>query len=512
LRRVTVTVTAASRHGSCIVHTANNLVVVGACGVVRACCCVAFCLAAAWCAPCMARSLGLQGLLPTNSASVVGSLAFGSSVPSKLLFLGAFARSDEHAAGRERCVAAGDHEHTTNNRTNGHSEHATNSLTACRSDACVCGARSPRARAARRACLFGGVCPAYCNGSGAVRCRSEVYCSGRGPRHANGRHGILDQIDRPCVAGAIKTGVSARVLTLADRLTACSELCIACRGSASIRNFQTNLNIGPVPLTLTEGGTPHPTAKVHTGFQSAAAALWTLLEPKLPTATDASEPVLVTGHSLGGGIATLLALHLHAAGRDAALLTVAGPRLGDAAFAQLFRERCTIPAVHVPSHAQRIAYARAHRERARRRASAVRACVDVRVSSSTTTTRCSHLTSSSGTGSDLNMWAVWSSATRTRPVCMRAKTPNASRTATRPPRREGRPHCAASLSITVSRSAASNPPARGRCARTCALRSSIARTSLGIDVVPGAAACAGRYLGLYIGLRLEHPSVWLRAP
>jgi len=125
------------------------------------------------------------------------------------------------------------------------------------------------------------------------------------------------------------------------------QLCIACRGSASIRNFQTNLNIGPVPLTLTEGGTPHPTAKVHTGFQSAAAALWTLLEPKLPTATDASEPVLVTGHSLGGGIATLLALHLHAAGRDAALLTVAGPRLGDAAFAQLFRERCTIPAVHL---------------------------------------------------------------------------------------------------------------------------------------------------------------------
>ena len=49
----------------------------------------------------------------------------------------------------------------------------------------------------------------------------------------------------------------------------------------------------------------------------------------------------VTGHSLGGGIATFLALHLHAAGRGPpALLTIAGPRLGNSAFAALYRERC----------------------------------------------------------------------------------------------------------------------------------------------------------------------------
>ena len=133
------------------------------------------------------------------------------------------------------------------------------------------------------------------------------------------------------------------------------QLLIACRGSSGIRNFQTNLNLGPSPFTLTEGGKAHPSAKVHTGFQSAAAALWKLLEREMPPPT-AQQPVLVTGHSLGGGIATLVALHLHASGiGPSQLITVAGPRLGNAAFGAVYRERCPIPAVHLVHEADSVA-------------------------------------------------------------------------------------------------------------------------------------------------------------
>lgn len=120
------------------------------------------------------------------------------------------------------------------------------------------------------------------------------------------------------------------------------ELIVACRGSSSARNFRTNLDVGPVPLTI---GGAHPTARVHAGFQKAAAALWERIEPHAGTHAG---PVLVTGHSLGGGTATLLALHLAAAGRrDLELITVAGPRLGDGAFARHFRDAVPAAASHL---------------------------------------------------------------------------------------------------------------------------------------------------------------------
>jgi hypothetical protein len=113
---------------------------------------------------------------------------------------------------------------------------------------------------------------------------------------------------------------------------------VACRGSASVRNFRTNLDIGPVALEASPG------AKVHNGFQNAGRELWKLVRPQLP---KSSAPVLVTGHSLGGGTATMLSLALHAAGREAELITVAGPRLGDGAFAKFYRETCSLPATHL---------------------------------------------------------------------------------------------------------------------------------------------------------------------
>ena len=56
--------------------------------------------------------------------------------------------------------------------------------------------------------------------------------------------------------------------------------------------------------------------------------------------------VFPTATSLGGGTATLIALRAQAAGLAPELVTVAGPRLGNAAFAAHFREQCS-EAVHL---------------------------------------------------------------------------------------------------------------------------------------------------------------------
>ena len=119
--------------------------------------------------------------------------------------------------------------------------------------------------------------------------------------------------------------------------TAAGEVVLACRGSASFKNFGTTTDIGPEPLLA------NPMARVHRGFQRASEGMWPLLRPHLP-ATGGR--LLVTGHSLGGGTATLLALKCEAAGLTPELITVAGPRLGDAAFASHYRERCG-EAVHL---------------------------------------------------------------------------------------------------------------------------------------------------------------------
>jgi len=114
------------------------------------------------------------------------------------------------------------------------------------------------------------------------------------------------------------------------------EVIIACRGSSNIRNFRTNFDIGPVPLETSDGDRIQLGGQVHSGFQKAAQQLWQQVEPQLPP----TGRLTVTGHSLGGGTATLLALYARARGMDTSLVTVAGPRLGTKAFAAYFRESC----------------------------------------------------------------------------------------------------------------------------------------------------------------------------
>lgn len=75
---------------------------------------------------------------------------------------------------------------------------------------------------------------------------------------------------------------------------------------------------------------------VHAGFQRALDDVWPQLEPELEELGD--RPVLYTGHSLGGALATLAASRRAArtggAGGPLAVYTFGGPRVGDEGFGE----------------------------------------------------------------------------------------------------------------------------------------------------------------------------------
>jgi hypothetical protein len=84
-----------------------------------------------------------------------------------------------------------------------------------------------------------------------------------------------------------------------------SSIIVACRGSANIKNFATNLRFNLVPAAKLSIDVPED-AFVHEGFQDASFGLWSELEQKLfdvlnQRKSEKRSSVVFTGHSLGGG-------------------------------------------------------------------------------------------------------------------------------------------------------------------------------------------------------------------
>jgi hypothetical protein len=74
---------------------------------------------------------------------------------------------------------------------------------------------------------------------------------------------------------------------------------------------------------------------VHTGFREEFDCVWPAV--KAYVESNPARPLFVTGHSLGGAIATLLALALKKElGRDVTLATFGSPRVGDKSFTREF--------------------------------------------------------------------------------------------------------------------------------------------------------------------------------
>jgi triacylglycerol lipase len=85
-----------------------------------------------------------------------------------------------------------------------------------------------------------------------------------------------------------------------------------------------------VPETISEGVPTFPDP-VHPGFAKALQSIWTQLQDRI---TLHNKPLWLTGHSLGGAIATLVAYTLPE--RVAALYTFGSPCVGTTAFAETY--------------------------------------------------------------------------------------------------------------------------------------------------------------------------------
>jgi triacylglycerol lipase len=115
--------------------------------------------------------------------------------------------------------------------------------------------------------------------------------------------------------------------------------------------LQTILADAGICLVAPKFAVPDPAIKVHCGFQDAlnslAGQITTFLQPfRAPAPAAPAKKLFITGHSLGGAMATLFAASEIAAGRAgdlSALYTFGSPRVGNKAFKDWFNA-----ALHAP--------------------------------------------------------------------------------------------------------------------------------------------------------------------
>ncbi len=116
-------------------------------------------------------------------------------------------------------------------------------------------------------------------------------------------------------------------------------------------DVMTDLKTWKTPLA--ERGWPASWGSAHAGFVEAFETVEPLLLEKLGEITERGDRVWVTGHSLGGGLATLMTARLLRARDEGASFDVAGlytfgsPRVGNKAFAAAFRAAADKHGAHV---------------------------------------------------------------------------------------------------------------------------------------------------------------------
>ena len=124
------------------------------------------------------------------------------------------------------------------------------------------------------------------------------------------------------------------------------KLIVACRGSANLKNFATNLQFNLVPATQLSQNSVPKNAMVHEGFQAASVGLWRELTKPLKEHLDTSTTeIIYTGHSLGAATALLCATHFNASSKEGPTLSVVtfgGPRLCNSALASYLRNEALL--------------------------------------------------------------------------------------------------------------------------------------------------------------------------
>lgn len=108
-------------------------------------------------------------------------------------------------------------------------------------------------------------------------------------------------------------------------------LILAFRGTVSVTDWLRNLKIARKES---------PMGKIHRGFTQGLDAVWdNPIEPVLRAAADGDRKIWITGHSLGGALATLAAARAHEWLDIAGVYTFGQPLVGNRRFAKLFNRR-----------------------------------------------------------------------------------------------------------------------------------------------------------------------------
>ena len=109
---------------------------------------------------------------------------------------------------------------------------------------------------------------------------------------------------------------------------------VSFRGTANVQDWMTNLRYSLTPVDFPQAEGREPTGKVHQGFLDAFRSVRGQVDRYLPWAEGL--PIFITGHSLGGALATLGAANLSSLGL-AACYTFGAPRVGDKGFCSSLR-------------------------------------------------------------------------------------------------------------------------------------------------------------------------------
>ena len=109
---------------------------------------------------------------------------------------------------------------------------------------------------------------------------------------------------------------------------------VSFRGTANVRHWKTNLRYSLTPVDFPHPAANEPPAKVHRGFRDAFMSVRYQVDRYLPPAEGL--PIFLTGHSLGGSLATLGAAHLSGWG-VAVCYTFGGPCVGNSGFSRSLR-------------------------------------------------------------------------------------------------------------------------------------------------------------------------------
>ena len=109
---------------------------------------------------------------------------------------------------------------------------------------------------------------------------------------------------------------------------------VSFRGTENVQDWMTNLQYSLTPAEVPQPAGSELTGKVHQGFLNAFRSVRGQVDRYLPWAEGL--PVFITGHSLGGALATLGAAHLSGWGL-AACYTFGAPRVGNKGFSSGLR-------------------------------------------------------------------------------------------------------------------------------------------------------------------------------